>query len=337
MSVLVSICKVVTITHDYNKSDLEISAGYGLFLDEDVPDSADPNHTQHVQSNIANVSTPSKFPESPPIVGIQDKIISRHSLGEDQENSSTLPNNMSGLKERNVQPLAPIIPKSIHPCAKFALLPPPADKKTDRSSSISETKAYMKNSSSLNEKKKVGIWRVVIVRNLPYKDARCNGKILKRFSWRNNAIFAISWYYRRFDVFEVEAKKAARKYSNASIDNQVEFYKREGLNQLFYCKGQDNVKSKLDSERCNFVVQGYHRDLLEHMVYSLAVLHPPPPPPLNKPVEKSPPLTNEPVGKSTQEATKKIAKLLPSNPGKAGGNPVQNVTLLQFSNQLNKL
>ncbi|KAF6168820.1 hypothetical protein GIB67_042127 [Kingdonia uniflora] len=38
MSVLVSICKVVNFTHDYNKSDMEISAGYGLFSDEDVPD-----------------------------------------------------------------------------------------------------------------------------------------------------------------------------------------------------------------------------------------------------------------------------------------------------------
>ncbi|KAF6161507.1 hypothetical protein GIB67_009386 [Kingdonia uniflora] len=42
-----------------------------------------------------------------------------------------------------------------------------------------ETETYMKNSSSLNEKKKVGIWRVFIVHNLPYKDARRNGKVLK--------------------------------------------------------------------------------------------------------------------------------------------------------------
>ncbi|KAF6166868.1 hypothetical protein GIB67_026647 [Kingdonia uniflora] len=598
MSVLVSICKVVNITHDYNKSDLEISAGYGLFSDEDVPDGADPHHTQYVQSNIANVSTPSKLPESPPIVGVQDKIISRYSLGGDQENSSTLPNNMSGLKERNVQPPAPIIPKSVHPCAKFILPPPPADKKrigprpcpvcylpigqaissmprTPSSSPVltnltyvheenpvrteplggsdfggypslerrnnsfdikeqmnvhcgfvkgskpghgtgfdiddtdlfemehcdgivvasaifgnydiiqqpkniseaakenvcfymfvdEETEAYMKNSSSLNEKKKVGIWRVVVVRNLPYKDARRNGKvpklllhrifpnarysiwidgklelivdpyqILERFLWRNNTSFAISRHYRRFDVFkEAEANKAAGKYSNASIDNQVEFYKREGLtpyseaklpitsgmhdqfrtsslgpqlsyltctwifkliskseylylypfpfsvlvdnllvlhikldyvlltdfstdvpegcviikehipitnlftclwfnevdrftsrDQISFSTVRDKIMSKvnwsinmfMDCERRNFVVQGYHRDLLEHRAHSLAVLRPPPPPSLNKPVEKSPPLTNEPVGKSTQEATDKITKPLPSNPGK---------------------
>lgn len=42
--------------------------------------------------------------------------------------------------------------------------------------------------------------------------------------------FAISRHYRRFDVFEeAEANKAGGKYDNASIDNQIEFYKREGL------------------------------------------------------------------------------------------------------------
>ncbi|KAF6176919.1 hypothetical protein GIB67_030602 [Kingdonia uniflora] len=199
-----------------------------------------------------------------------------------------------------------------------------------------ETEAYMKNSSSLNEKKKVGIWRVVIVRNLPYKDARRNGK-------RNNASFAISRHYRRFYVFkEVEANKAAGKYNNASIDNQVEFYKREGLTpnseaklpitsdvpegcviikehipitNLFTYLRFNEVDHFTSRDQISFST-GYHRDLLEHRAHSLVVLRPPPPPSLNKPVENSLPLTNEPVGKSTQEATNKIAKPLPSNPGK---------------------
>lgn len=51
-----------------------------------------------------------------------------------------------------------------------------------------------------------------------------------RFLWRENATFAISRHYRRFDVFEeAEANKGARKYNNASIDFQVDFYKNEGL------------------------------------------------------------------------------------------------------------
>ncbi|KAK0602808.1 hypothetical protein LWI29_037135 [Acer saccharum] len=51
-----------------------------------------------------------------------------------------------------------------------------------------------------------------------------------RFLWRQNANFAISRHYKRFDVFvEAEANKAVGKYDNSSIDNQIEFYKSEGL------------------------------------------------------------------------------------------------------------
>ncbi|CAA0817914.1 Protein of unknown function (DUF616, partial [Striga hermonthica] len=123
------------------------------------------------------------------------------------------------------------------------------------------TEAFLKNSSELGSDKKVGLWRIIVVRNLPYLDPRRNGKIpkllmhrlfpyaryslwvdaklellvdpfqiLERFLWRKNASFAISRHYKRFDVFEeAEANKAAGKYDNASIDFQVEFYKTEGL------------------------------------------------------------------------------------------------------------
>ncbi|KAJ4894736.1 hypothetical protein Rs2_21530 [Raphanus sativus] len=124
-----------------------------------------------------------------------------------------------------------------------------------------ETESILKRERGLNDSKKVGIWRVVVVHNLPYSDGRRNGKvpkllvhrmfpnaryslwidgklelvvdphqILERFLWRKNATFAISIHYRRFDVFvEAEANKAAGKYDNASIDFQVDFYKNEGL------------------------------------------------------------------------------------------------------------
>lgn len=124
-----------------------------------------------------------------------------------------------------------------------------------------ETEAYMKNSSILDSNKRVGLWRIIVVRNIPYNDSRRNGKvpklllhrifpnvrysiwidgklqlvvdpykILERFLWRENATFAISRHYRRFDVFvEAEANKAAGKYDNSSIDYQIEFYKNEGL------------------------------------------------------------------------------------------------------------
>lgn len=51
-----------------------------------------------------------------------------------------------------------------------------------------------------------------------------------RFLWREKASFAISRHYARFDVFvEAEHNKAAGKYDNASIDEQIDFYRKEGL------------------------------------------------------------------------------------------------------------
>ncbi|GFP96334.1 hypothetical protein PHJA_001777500 [Phtheirospermum japonicum] len=128
-------------------------------------------------------------------------------------------------------------------------------------SAIFETNSFLRNSSALDGDEKVGIWKIIVVRNLPYSDPRRNGKIpklllhrlfpnarysmwidaklelvvdpfqiLERFLWRKNASFAISRHYKRFDVFsEAEANKAAGKYDNASIDFQVDFYKNEGL------------------------------------------------------------------------------------------------------------
>jgi hypothetical protein len=67
--------------------------------------------------------------------------------------------------------------------------------------------------------------------------------------WRENATFAISRHYRRFDVFiEAEANKAAGKYENASIDFQVEFYKKEGLTPY------SEAKFPIISGRCKFLV-----------------------------------------------------------------------------------
>lgn len=40
-----------------------------------------------------------------------------------------------------------------------------------------ETEAYIKNSSIVDSRQRVGLWRIVVVRNLPYEDARRNGKV----------------------------------------------------------------------------------------------------------------------------------------------------------------
>ncbi|KAL2931970.1 Thimet oligopeptidase [Bienertia sinuspersici] len=237
-----------------------------------------------------------------------------------------------------------------------------------------ETEVAMKNASLIDGSKKVGLWRIVVVHNLPYTDPRRNGKIpklllhrlfpnarysiwldgklelvedpyriLERFLWRQNATFAISRHYKRFDVFvEAEANKAAAKYGNASIDFQIDFYKKEGLtpysidklpitsdvpegcvilrehvpianlfsclwfnevdrftsrDQLSFSTVRDKIRSKvnwtvsmfLDCERRNFVVQGYHMDVLKQKQAAalgarrLSPVAIPPPPPLLPP------------------------------------------------------
>lgn len=40
-----------------------------------------------------------------------------------------------------------------------------------------ETEASLKNSSLLDSRNRVGLWRIIIVRNVPYSDARRNGKV----------------------------------------------------------------------------------------------------------------------------------------------------------------
>jgi hypothetical protein len=42
-----------------------------------------------------------------------------------------------------------------------------------------ETEAALKNSTTIDHTKRIGLWRVVVVRNLPYSDARRNGKVVQ--------------------------------------------------------------------------------------------------------------------------------------------------------------
>ncbi|CAL5405867.1 unnamed protein product [Camellia sinensis] len=161
-----------------------------------------------------------------------------------------------------------------------------------------ETEKYMKNSSGLDSSKRVGLWRIVVVCNIPYTDPRRNGKVM--FLWRQNATFAISRHYRRFDVFEeAEANKAAGKYDNASINYQIEIYKKEGLTpysdaklpitsdvpegcviirehipttNLFTCLWFNEVDRFTSRDQLSFstvrdriMAQAYHKDLLRQM------------------------------------------------------------------------
>lgn len=40
-----------------------------------------------------------------------------------------------------------------------------------------ETEAYLKNKSMLDSSKRVGLWRIIVIHNVPYSDARRNGKV----------------------------------------------------------------------------------------------------------------------------------------------------------------
>ncbi|MCO5554086.1 hypothetical protein L7F22_007612 [Adiantum nelumboides] len=151
-------------------------------------------------------------------------------------------------------------------------------------------------------------------------------QVLERFLWRQNQTFTISQHYKRLDVFEeAEANKAAGKYENASIDAQVDFYRREGMthfdmssspfrsdvpegcviirehtpvsnlftclwfnevdrftsrDQLSFAVVRNKIVEKvswgtnmfLDCERRNFVVQAYHKDILEQKKLLLSSL-----------------------------------------------------------------
>ncbi|XP_030481391.2 probable hexosyltransferase MUCI70 isoform X1 [Cannabis sativa] len=111
---------------------------------------------------------------------------------------------------------------------------------------------------------KIGLWRLVVVRNLPYKDMRRTGKvpkllshrlfpsarysiwldskmrlhidpmlILERFLWRTKSEYAISNHYDRHCVWEeVLQNKRLNKYNHTAIDEQFNFYQSDGLTKF---------------------------------------------------------------------------------------------------------
>lgn len=113
----------------------------------------------------------------------------------------------------------------------------------------------------LDERGYVGLWRVVVVRNMPYSDARRIGKIpkflshrlfpaaryslwldsklrlqsdpvliLENYLWRGGYEYAISNHYDRHCVWEeVQQNKKLNKYNHSVIDEQFSFYRADGL------------------------------------------------------------------------------------------------------------
>lgn len=110
----------------------------------------------------------------------------------------------------------------------------------------------------------IGLWKIVVVKNLPYKDMRRVGKIpkflthrlfpsarysiwldsklrlqtdplliLEYFLWRRGYEYAISNHYDRHCVWEeVIQNKKLNKYNHTVIDQQFAFYQRDGLKRF---------------------------------------------------------------------------------------------------------
>ncbi|XP_038983189.1 uncharacterized protein LOC103720215 [Phoenix dactylifera] len=107
----------------------------------------------------------------------------------------------------------------------------------------------------------IGLWRIILVNNLPYADMRKSGKvpkflshrlfqsarysiwidskmrlqadpllILEYFLWRKGSEYAISSHYDRHCVWEeVLQNKRLNKYNHSAIDEQFQFYQSDGL------------------------------------------------------------------------------------------------------------
>lgn len=112
-----------------------------------------------------------------------------------------------------------------------------------------------------NDRGYMGLWRIVVVRNLPYKDMRKTGKvpkflshrlfpssrysiwldsklrliadpmlIIEYFLWRTRSEYAISNHYERHCVWEeVLRNKRLNKYNHMAIDEQFAVYQSDGL------------------------------------------------------------------------------------------------------------
>ncbi|KAL6010641.1 hypothetical protein ACLOJK_001078 [Asimina triloba] len=133
----------------------------------------------------------------------------------------------------------------------------------------------------------IGLWKVVIVKNLPYADMRRVGKIpkllthrlfpsarysiwldsklrlqkdplliLEYFLWRKGHEYAISNHYDRHCVWEeVMQNKRLNKYNHSVIDQQFAFYRADGLKKF----NASDPKRLLPS--CTYVYATHYKEM----------------------------------------------------------------------------
>ncbi|EYU22427.1 hypothetical protein MIMGU_mgv1a009507mg [Erythranthe guttata] len=113
----------------------------------------------------------------------------------------------------------------------------------------------------VDERGNIGLWKIVVVKNLPYNDNRKTGKvpkflshrlfpssrysiwldsklrlnadpmkIIEYFLWRKGSEYAISNHYIRHCVWdEILQNKRLNKYNHSALDEQFYFYQSDGL------------------------------------------------------------------------------------------------------------
>ncbi|CAA0833076.1 Protein of unknown function (DUF616 [Striga hermonthica] len=121
----------------------------------------------------------------------------------------------------------------------------------------------------------IGLWKIIVVKNLPYKDLRKTGKvpkflshrlfpssrysiwldsklrlnadpmlIIEYFLWRARSEYAISNHYTRHCVWEeVLQNKRLNKYNHSAIDEQFRFYQSDGLTKYESSDPKDRLPS----------------------------------------------------------------------------------------------
>ncbi|KAK8470753.1 hypothetical protein PHAVU_003G049500 [Phaseolus vulgaris] len=126
-----------------------------------------------------------------------------------------------------------------------------------------------------DERGHIGLWKIVVVKNLPFEDMRRTGKvpkflshrlfpnsrysiwldskmrlnsdpmlIIEYFLWRRKAEYAISNHYDRHNVWEeVLQNKRLNKYNHTAIDEQFNFYQSDGLPKVDPSKPNDPLPS----------------------------------------------------------------------------------------------
>nr|GEU82314.1 inner membrane protein OxaA [Tanacetum cinerariifolium] len=92
-----------------------------------------------------------------------------------------------------------------------------------------QTEAYMRNANALDYRIKVGMWRIIVVHNIPYTDSRRNGKVPKLLLHR---IFLNVRYSIWIDGKLLKKLKLIRLLGNTTMRpliTRLIFYRNEGL------------------------------------------------------------------------------------------------------------